>query len=119
MAEGLLRSIAGDRYEVFSAGTKPVGLNPLAVEAMRDLGIDISRHQSKHVSECFGKEMDIVVTVCDNAKETCPILPGVKRQLHWSFEDPAAAQGSHEEKLAEFRRIRDQIKARIGTELAR
>lgn len=118
MAEGLLRSIAGDRYEVFSAGTKPVGLNPLAVEAMRDLGIDISRHHSKHVSECFGREMDIVVTVCDNAKETCPILPGVKRQLHWSFEDPAVTEGAHEEKLSMFRRIRDQIKIRIEAELA-
>lgn len=117
MAEGLLRSLAGDRYEVFSAGTKPVGLNPLAVEAMRELGIDISRHQSKHVSECFGKLMDTVITVCDHAKEVCPIFPGAPHQLHWSFEDPAAAQGSDEEKLDAFRRIRDEIKTRIEKEL--
>jgi arsenate reductase len=119
MAEGILRHLAGDRFEVYSAGTKPSVVNPNAIAAMREIGIDISRHHSKHVNECFGKPMDTVVTVCDNAKETCPIFPGVKHQLHWSFEDPAAAEGTPEQKLAVFRTIRDQIFRRIKTEFLR
>jgi arsenate reductase len=116
MAEGILRHLAGDRFEVFSAGTKPNVVNPHAIEAMREIGVDISHHRSKHVSEYFGKPMDTVITVCDNAKETCPIFPGVKHQIHWSFEDPAAAEGTEEEKLAVFRTIRDQIFGRIKNE---
>ena len=117
MAEGLLRHLAGDRFEVFSAGTKPSVVNPLAIAAMRELGIDIASHRSKHVDECFGRMMDTVITVCDNAKEACPVFPGVKHQLHWSFVDPAAATGAEAEKLAVFREIRDQIRARIENEL--
>jgi arsenate reductase len=119
MAEGILRHLAGDRFEVFSAGTKPSVVNPHAITAMREIGIDISGHRSKHVNECFGKAMDMVITVCDNAKEACPIFPGVQRQLHWSFDDPAAAEGTEEEKLAVFRTIRDKIHGRIKNELLR
>jgi arsenate reductase len=116
MAEGLLRLFAGDRYEVFSAGTQPVGLNPLAVEAMHEVGADISAQRSKHVSEFDGMAISSVVTVCDRARESCPIFPGAGRMLHWSFDDPAAAGGSHSEKLAEFRRVRDLIAERIRNE---
>lgn len=116
MAEGILRHLAGDRFEIFSAGTKPSVVNPHAISAMREIGIDISQHRSKHVNECFGKPMDTVITVCDNAKESCPIFPGEPHQLHWSFEDPAAAEGTPEEKLAVFRKIRDQIYGRIKNE---
>lgn len=118
MAEGLLRHLAGDRFEVFSAGTKPSVVNPLAIAAMQEIGIDISHHRSKHVNECFGKAMDTVITVCDKARESCPILPGVRRQLHWSFPDPAAVEGTDQEKLAAFRGIRDQIRANIEQEFS-
>jgi arsenate reductase len=113
MAEGILRHLAGDRFEVFSAGTKPSVVNPNAIIAMREIGVDISHHHSKHVNECFGKPFDTVITVCDNARETCPILPGNAKQIHWSFEDPAAVEGTPEQKLAAFRKIRDQIRFRI------
>lgn len=116
MAEGILRHLAGDRFHVFSAGTKPSVVNPLAIRAMHEIGIDIAHHHSKHVNECFGKAMDTVITVCDNAREACPIFPGVRHQLHWSFEDPGAVEGSAEEKLAAFRRIRDEIYERIQNE---
>jgi len=89
MAEGLLRHMAGDRFEVFSAGTRPSGLNPNAVQAMAEVGIDISGHRSKHVDEFAGHQFDYVFTVCDNAKETCPFFPGGGKRLHQSFEDPA------------------------------
>lgn len=107
MAEGLLRHAAGDRYEVFSAGTRPVGLNPNAVKAMREVGIDISGHRSKSVDEFSGQQFDYVITVCDNAKEACPIFPGTGKRLHHSFEDPAAAPA--EQQLEKFRHVRDQI----------
>ncbi len=113
MAEGLLRDMAGDRFEVFSAGTRPAGLNPLAVSAMREIGIDISRHHSKSVEEFSRQPFDYVITVCDSAKESCPIFPGAVERLHYSFVDPAAAQGSDEERLAVFRRVRDQIGERL------
>lgn len=113
MAEGYLRHAAGAEYEVFSAGTDPVGLNPLAVEAMREIGIDISQQTSKHVREFLGTKFPFVVTVCDRAKESCPIFPGAIRFIHWSFSDPAAAQGSHEERLAAFRAVRDEIARQI------
>ncbi len=109
MAEGLLRNIAGNHFEVFSAGTRPAGLNPNAVAVMREIGIDISRHRSKSVDEFAGQLFDYVITVCDSARESCPIFPGAVQRLHYSFEDPAAAQGSPEEQLAVFRRVRDEI----------
>ncbi len=116
MAEGHLRHAAGDRYEVLSAGIQPKGLNPLAVEAMREIGVDISRQRSKDVREFLGQTISVVVTVCDNAREHCPVFPGACRSLHWSFEDPAAAAGSREEQLAVFRRVRDEIRRAIEQE---
>ena len=113
MAEGLFRQAGGDRYEVFSAGTKPSQVRPEAVAVMREIGIDISGHRSKSVDEFAGQEMDLVITVCDNAKESCPIFPGATQRLHWPFEDPAALAGSEEQRLAAFRSIREQIRARI------
>ena len=109
MAEGLLRSIAGERFQVFSAGTKPVGLNPNAVKAMSEAGIDIADHRSKSVDEFAGQQFDYVITVCDNAKESCPIFPGNGERMHHSFEDPAAA--SADQQLATFRKVRDEIAA--------
>jgi arsenate reductase len=107
MAEGLLRHLARDRFEVFSAGTKPVGLNPNAVTAMSEVGIDISNHRSKSVDELAGQHFDYVITVCDNAKESCPIFPGTGTRLHHSFEDPAAA--SPDRQIEAFRGVRDQL----------
>jgi arsenate reductase len=116
MAEGYLRYAAGDRFEALSAGIEPKGLNPLAVEVMREIGIDISRQRSKDVASLLGQHIPYVVTVCDNANERCPIFPHTYKFLHWSFEDPAAAQGSPEEKLAIFRRVRDEIIGHIDRE---
>ncbi len=116
MAEGYLRHVASDRFTAMSAGIEPKGLNPLAVEAMREIGIDISQQTSKDVVSLLGQHVPYVVTVCDNAKERCPIFPGTWRFLHWSFEDPAAADGPHEERLAVFRRVRDEIIADIERE---
>ncbi len=113
MAEGWLRHLAGDRFEVESAGTHPVGLNPKAVAAMGELGIDISRHQSKSVDNFLGQQFEYVITVCDSAREACPIFPGAAQTLHYSFTDPAAARGSGEEQLAVFRRVRDEIGQRL------
>jgi arsenate reductase len=114
MAEGLLRYHAGDQYDVFSAGTRPGQVRPEAITVMRELGIDISGHRSKSVDEFAGRPFDYVITVCDNARESCPVFPGKARRIHWSFEDPAAVQGSEDERLRAFRRIRDQIRARIA-----
>ncbi len=113
MAEGLLRRRLGERYEVQSAGTKPTQVRAEAIAVMGEIGIDISRHRSKSIAEFTGQEFRYVITVCDNAKESCPVFPGKTERLHWSFEDPAAAQGSAEERKAEFRRIRDQIAERV------
>ena len=110
MAEGLLRHDAGGRFEVFSAGTKPSHVRPEAIAAMAELGIDISGHRSKSVEEFTGQRFDYVLTVCDNAREVCPIFPGSAATIHRSFEDPAAVQGTEEERLAAFRRIRDEIR---------
>jgi len=115
MAEGLFRHHIGDRYEVFSAGTKPSNVRPEAIAVMREVGIDISSHRSKSVEEFVGQEFTYVITVCDNAKESCPVFPGKTQRIHWSFEDPAAAPGSEEERKAVFRRVRDQIAGRIKT----
>jgi arsenate reductase len=110
MAEGLLRHDAGDRFEVFSAGTKPSQVRSEAITAMRELGIDISGQRSKSVDEFSGQHFDYVLTVCDNARESCPIFPGKTVTIHQSFEDPAASQGSEEQRLAIFRRVRDEMR---------
>jgi len=110
MAEGLLRHLAGDRFEVQSAGTKPGSVRAEAIAVMKEIGIDISGHRSKHVDEFGSESFDYVLTVCDDAKESCPVYPGHANRLHHSFEDPAAVQGSEEERLSAFRRVRDQIR---------
>ena len=109
MAEGLLRHTAGDRFEVESAGTRPGRVRPEAIAVMKELGIDISGHRSKHVDEFEGQPFDYVLTVCDNARESCPVFFGAAKRLHRDFEDPAALQGTEEERLALFRRVRDEI----------
>ena len=117
MAEGLLRARGGDRYAVFSAGTHPRGVHPLAIQVMREIGIDISEaagHRAKSLDEFKGQApMDLVVTVCDDAAEECPYFPGARRQEHWGFPDPSAVIGSDEERLAAFRSVRDAIAQRI------
>ena len=113
MAEGLLRHLAGDRFEVFSAGTKPGGLNPNAVKAMSELGIDISGHRSKPVDEFADQQFDQVITVCDNAKESCPIFPGGGKRIHHNFIDPAAAPP--EQQPEAFRQVRDEIQQWLAT----
>jgi arsenate reductase len=110
MAEGLLRHYAGDRFEVQSAGTRPSRVRPEAIAAMSELGIDISGHRSKSVDEFTGQIFDYVLTACDNAKESCPIFPGKTVTIHHAFDDPAALQGSAEERLALFRRVRDELR---------
>lgn len=110
MAEGLLRHDAGDRFEVVSAGTKPGIVRPEAMAVMHELGIDISGHRSKHVDEFAGERFDYVITVCDNARESCPVFFGPAIRLHQNFEDPAALQGSEQERLALFRRVRDELR---------
>ncbi len=111
MAEGLLRHDGGAALEVSSAGTKPSHVRPEAIAAMGEIGIDISGHRSKSVDEFAGQFFDCVITVCDNAKESCPIFPAATKRIHWSLDDPAAVQGSDEQRLAEFRRVRDQLRA--------
>src|ERR1700674_2883978 len=110
MAEALLRHDAGDRFEVFSAGIKPGHVRPEAIAVMRELGIDISGHRSKSVDEFTGQQFNYVLTVCDNAKESCPIFPSETNTNHHNFENPAALQGSEEERIALFRRVRDEIR---------
>jgi arsenate reductase len=110
MAEGLLRHQAGDQFEVYSAGTKPGRVRPEAIAVMQEIGIDISGARSKSVEEFSHQSFDYVLTVCDHARETCPVYPGHANRLHHSFEDPATANGSEEERLAVFRRVRDQIR---------
>jgi arsenate reductase len=113
MAEGMLRHLAGDRFDVHSAGTHPSFVRPEAIAVMHLLGIDLAGHRSKSVDEFFHKPIDLVITVCDNARENCPVFPAATRQIHWSFEDPAAITGSQEIRLAAFRKIRDQIQSRM------
>ncbi len=117
MAEGLLRNLAEDRFDVFSAGTEATQIRPLAIKAMRELGIDISRQQSKMLDRYLNEPFDMVITVCDTAAETCPIFPGAVQRRRWSFEDPSKATGSEAEQLAVYRRIRDEIRFRIENEL--
>ncbi len=109
MAEGLLRRLAGDCFDVFSAGTRPVGLNPNAVKVMAEVGVDISSHRSKPADEFSGQQFDYVITVCDSAKESCPIFPGGGEHIHHSFDDPAATPINQQ--LSAFRQVRDQIHA--------
>jgi arsenate reductase len=113
MAEGLLRYFGNGKFEVYSAGTNPSFVHPLAIEAMNEIGIDISWHRSKSVMEFIGQSFDYVITVCDKAKESCPTFPGDVKKIHWSFEDPAEAIGTKEERMKVFRKVRDQIKEHI------
>jgi len=113
MAEGLLRHEADERFEVHSAGTRPSIVRPEAIAVMSEIGIDISSHRSKSVEEFAGQELDYVITVCDNAKESCPVFPAKTQRMHWPFEDPAAVEGSEDERRAAFRKVRDQIHRRI------
>ena len=113
MAEGLLRARAGDSFDVHSAGNAATAVRPLAVQAMAELGIDIGGQRSKSVDEYAGQRFDYAITVCDDAKEACPYFPGAATQIHWRFDDPAAATGSEEERLAVFRRVRDEINEHI------
>jgi arsenate reductase len=113
MAEGIFRHIAGDDFEVASAGVAPSHVRPEAIKVMGELGIDISGHRSKSVDDFLGQEFDYVITVCDNANEQCPVFPGKTERIHWSFEDPAAVQGDEPARLAVFRRVRDEIKSRL------
>ena len=113
MAEGLLRHDAANGFQVASAGVEPTRVRPEAVEVMSEIGIDISAHRSKSVDEFAGQEFDYVITVCDNANEHCPIFPGHTKRIHWSFEDPAAAEGDENTRLNVFRRVRDDIRHRL------
>jgi len=119
MAEGLLRHAGGNAYEVHSAGSHPNGyVSPLAIEAMRVIGIDIAAHRSKSVDEFEGQHFDTVITVCDSAAEECPVFPGAPQRIHWSIWDPGNATGSHEERLAAFGRVRDELASRLQAFLA-
>ena len=113
MAEGLLRARAGDRFEAFSAGNEATEVRPLAIAAMAEIGIDISGQHSKTTADLGGQRFDYVITVCDDAKEACPYYANAAHQIHWGFDDPAAATGAHDEQLAVFRRVRDEIAAQI------
>ena len=113
MAEGLLRHMAGDRFEAMSAGIEATHVRPLAVQAMEEIGVDISGQESKTLARYLQEPFDYVITVCDDANEACPFFPGAGNRLHWSFEDPSRAEGSEEERLAVFRSVRDQIRDRV------
>ncbi len=113
MAEGLLRSTAGDRFEVLSAGTVATGVRPEAIAVMAELGVEIGQQESKTLDRFLHRPLDWLITVCDQAREACPVLPGVARQLHWSVADPAAVSGDPAERMAAFRAARDELAARI------
>jgi len=113
MAEGFLREYGGDAFEVASAGVDPARINPLAIRVMAEAAVDISAQYSKSVDEMTRQDFDYVITVCDRAREVCPIFPRAARSLHWSFEDPAEATGAEEDRLIVFRRVRDEIGARV------
>jgi arsenate reductase len=116
MAEGLLGHFGGDRFEAMSAGTEATSVRPEAIEVMAELGVDISGQESKTLDRYLGEPIDHVVTVCDAANEACPVFPGAKRRLHWSFRDPSQFTGSDEERLRVFREVRDEIRVRIEKE---
>jgi arsenate reductase len=113
MAEGLLRQDGGPQFEVLSAGTRPSQVRPEAIKVMSEAGIDITGQRSKSVDEFAGQEFDYVITVCDNAREQCPVFPGKTRRIHWSFDDPASAEGDEAARLAVFRRVRNEIRERL------
>jgi arsenate reductase len=113
MAEALLRHHGGDRFEVHSAGTEPKGVNPLTLRVLSEAGIDASFARSKSVAEFLGQSFDYVVTVCDQARQTCPVFPGVHESMHWGYEDPAAAEGTDEERMAVFRSVFIQMAERV------
>ena len=115
MAEGLLRHDAGDRFEVFSAGVNPTQVRAEAIEAMREVGIDISGQRSKSVDEFIGQQFDYVITVCDNANQQCPVFPGKAERVHWSIEDPAALSGDEDARLDAFRSAREMLRERLQT----
>jgi arsenate reductase (thioredoxin) len=117
MAEGLLRHLASDRFEVYSAGTEATHVRPLAMRAMDEIGVDISGQESKTLDRYLEEPIDYVITVCDDANEACPFFPGAQSRLHWSFEDPSRTSGSEQEQLEVFRRVRDGIKDRVQAEL--
>jgi arsenate reductase len=119
MAEGLLKGMAGDRFEVFSAGTEATRVRPEVISVMAEIGVDISTQESETLDRYLGEPLDLVITVCDDANEACPTFPGVRERLHWSFPDPSNAVGGYEERLRAFRRVRDEIRARIEGELAK
>jgi arsenate reductase len=111
MAEGILSKTAGDLLDVRSAGSKPAGyVHPKAIEVMKEVGIDISGHRSKHLDEFLGQDVETVITVCGNADQACPMFPGQVNRHHWGFDDPAHATGTEEEQVAVFRRVRDEIR---------
>jgi arsenate reductase (thioredoxin) len=110
LAEGILRAVAGDFLEVHSAGSKPAGyVHPLAIQVMQEIGLDISAHRSKHMNDFLQRDIETVITVCGNADQACPMFPGQMNRHHWGFDDPAHATGTDAEKLAVFRRVRDEI----------
>lgn len=117
MAEGLLRQLAGDRFEAFSAGTEATRVRPEAIRAMEELGADISGQESKTLERYLDETFGYVITVCDSANEACPVFLGAERRLHWSVEDPAGVEGNEEERLAAFREARDELRRRIEGEL--
>jgi arsenate reductase len=117
MAEGLLRDLAGDRFEAFSAGTEATHVRPLAIRAMDEIGVDISGQESENLDRYIREPFDYVITVCDDANEACTFFPGARERLHWSLEDPSKAEGSEEERLAVFRSVRDRIKDQVQAEL--
>jgi arsenate reductase len=117
MAEGLLRHLGGDRFEAFSAGSEATNVRPLAIRAMDELGIDVSKQESKTLDRYLEEPFDYVITVCDQANASCPIFPGGKRRLHWSLPDPSQAQGTEEERLAAYRLVRDDLRRRIESTL--
>ena len=117
MAEGLLRELGGSGFEAHSAGTEATHVRPLAIRAMQEIGIDIGAQRSKALDEYAGQPFDLVVTVCDEAREACPYFPGARAQIHWSLPDPSKATGTEESRLAVFREVRDELRRRIGREL--
>jgi arsenate reductase len=117
MAEGLLRHLAGDRFEATSAGTEATSVRPLAIRAMEEVGIDISAQESKTLDRYLKEPFDYVITVCDDANEACPFFPGAMSRLHWSLPDPSQARGSEEERLVAFRSVRNELRSRIEQEL--
>jgi arsenate reductase len=118
MAEGILRDLSSGSVEVFSAGTEPTRVHPLAVQTLKELGIDISNQRSKGIDEFTSQTFDVVITLCDSARESCPTLPGDPERIHWSFPDPAAAEGTEAERLAAFRQVARELTTRLRPSLS-